>query len=579
MPTDTRSIQIRDYAYELPDERIAKYPKTERDTSKLLLYRNGHVTEDTFRNLPAYLSAGTLMIFNNTKVIRARLHFHKATGALIEVFCLEPHTPADYQLSFAHRRRVTWTCLIGNLKKWKEGRLERHIDIGPKHLVLTAERLGPSGTGHEVAFEWDDDATTFAEVLEACGELPIPPYLNRGTEESDLRTYQTVYSKIKGSVAAPTAGLHFTPRVLQALAERGVELDEITLHVGAGTFKPVKSERIADHAMHAEWIAVNRSSIRRLMDHGGECVAVGTTSVRTLESLYYVGVLIARRPDAEPEELHVPQWFPYEYAAEEGPKLTTMEALQEILGYLDRRGADVLHTATQIIIAPGYKFHVVRKIVTNFHQPQSTLLLLVSAFVGGDWRRIYDYALRHDFRFLSYGDSSLLERREAPADNAQEILPLVDGEGHVVGKATRAECHGADRPLHPVVHLHVFNSRGELYLQRRPAWKDVQPDKWDTAVGGHMAYGETPEEALRRETAEEIGLTDFQAEFVERYVFECPRERELVYVYRVTTDDTPRPSAELDGGRYFPADEIRRLIGTGCFTPNFEQEWTRLFGQ
>lgn len=579
MPVDTRDIQIKDYTYELPDERIAKYPKAERDSSKLLIYRNGEVSEDIFRNLPEHLSAGTLMIFNNTKVIRARLHFRKSTGALIEVFCLEPHTPSDYQLSFGQKKRVTWTCLVGNLKKWKDGCLQRVINVGGRSITLTAERLGPSGTGHEVAFAWDDDEATFAEVLEACGELPIPPYLNRETEESDLRTYQTVYSKIKGSVAAPTAGLHFTPGVLQALGERGVELDEITLHVGAGTFKPVKSERIADHAMHAEWIAVKRSSIERLISHGGECVAVGTTSVRTLESLYYVGVLIRRNPDAEPDDLHVPQWLPYEYAASGERQLTTIEALNEIIGYLDRHGSDTLHTATQIIIAPGYRFHVVRKIVTNFHQPQSTLLLLVSAFVGGDWRRIYDYALGHGFRFLSYGDSSLLERRDPPADNAAEMLPLVTPDGEVTGSATRGECHGPARPLHPVVHLHVFNSRGELYLQRRPMWKDVQPGRWDTAVGGHVALGETPEEALRRETAEEIGLTGFRADFVERYVFDCPRERELVHVYRVTTDDLPQPSAELDGGRYFTAEEIRSRIGTGCFTPNFEQEWTRLFGQ
>ncbi len=407
MHEETKHIQIADYDYPLPDGRIAKYPKAERDTSKLLLYRNGEIGEDTFLNLPQYLPEGALMVFNNTKVIQARLHFHKQTGALIEVFCLEPHTPADYQLSFARTGSVVWTCLIGNLKKWKDGRLEREITVNNKNITLTAERLGASGTGHEVRFDWGDTEVAFSEVLDAIGELPIPPYLNRDTEESDLKTYQTVYSKIKGSVAAPTAGLHFTERVLAVLDERGIERNEVTLHVGAGTFKPVKSEEIAGHTMHAEWIAVRRESIERLLAHGGQCIAVGTTSVRTLESLYYIGVLLHRHPDATAEELHVPQWLPYEYA-EEQEQLSTTEALQEILNYLDRNNLPVLHTATQIIIAPGYKYHIVKTIVTNFHQPKSTLLLLVSAFVGGDWRKIYDYALCDDFRFLSYGDSSVL---------------------------------------------------------------------------------------------------------------------------------------------------------------------------
>ncbi len=409
-PTDDakRHLSISDYDYALPDERIAKYPKTERDASKLLLYRNGQVREDIFRSLPDYLPAGSLMVFNNTKVIQARLHFHKSTGALIEVFCLEPHTPADYQVSFAQTGSVTWTCLIGNMKKWKEGRLERTVTVGAKTLILTAERLGMSGTGYEVRFDWGDGTVSFAEVLDAIGELPIPPYLNRDTEASDLRTYQTVYSKIKGSVAAPTAGLHFTDRVLRALDEKGIERNELTLHVGAGTFKPVKGDDVANHAMHAEWIAVPRRSIERLLAHGCQCIAVGTTSVRTLESLYYIGVMLHDNPAATVDDLHVPQWMPYSYAAALGPKLTATEALQEVLAYMDREHLATLHAATQIIIAPGYDFHIVRSIVTNFHQPKSTLLLLVSAFVDGDWRTIYDYALTHGFRFLSYGDSSLL---------------------------------------------------------------------------------------------------------------------------------------------------------------------------
>lgn len=566
-------IRIEDYNYPLPDERIAKYPLSERDHSKLLLYRNGKVAEDTFVHLPNYLPEGTLLVFNNTRVIQARLHFHKSTGALIEVFCLEPHTPADYQLSFAQRGRCSWTCLVGNLKKWKEGRLERTIHVGEKDIRLTAERGGMSGTGHEIVFEWNDEAVTFSEILESIGELPIPPYLNRDTEVSDLHTYQTVYSKIKGSVAAPTAGLHFTAEVLEALDRKGVERNEITLHVGAGTFKPVKSEEIGEHEMHTEWIAVKRESIERLLAHGGHCTAVGTTSVRTLESLYYIGVLAKRHPNATAEELRVPQWMPYEYACEE-QQLSTIEALQHILDYLDRHQLPVLQTGTQIIIAPGYRFHIVERIITNFHQPKSTLLLLVSAFVGGNWRNIYDYALNNDFRFLSYGDSSLLEPR---CDRAEELLPLVDEEGNHIGTATRAECHNGTKKLHPVVHLHVFNERGELYLQKRPEWKDIQPGRWDTAVGGHVDCGETTEEALRREVREEIGLTHYVPEEVERYVFESARERELVHVFRTVCKEMPRPSDELDGGRFFSYEEIAARLGTGFFTPNFEQEWCRFF--
>ncbi len=405
---DPKHLHIASYTYDLPDDRIAKYPKEKRDESKLLLYKGGAISEDTFRNLPSHIGAGELLVFNNTKVIQARLHFRKSTGALIEVFCLEPHTPHDYQLNFAATRRVAWTCLVGNLKKWKEGRLERQINVGGRTVTLTAERTGVSGTGHEVVFDWGDDSVTFSEVLEAIGELPIPPYLNRETEASDLRTYQTVYSKVKGSVAAPTAGLHFTDSVLSALDAKGVERNEITLHVGAGTFKPVKSEEIGGHTMHAEWIAVKRESIERLLAHGGRCIAVGTTSVRTLESLYYIGVTISRNSEAHADDLHVEQWMPYEYAASTNEPLSTVEALQAILDWMDRNHLPVLQTSTQIIIAPGYEYHIVKAIVTNFHQPQSTLLLLVSALIGEDWRKVYDYALAHDFRFLSYGDSSLL---------------------------------------------------------------------------------------------------------------------------------------------------------------------------
>ena len=415
---ETRHIKIKDFNYHLPDERIAKFPLAERDSSKLLLYRKGEVQEDTFVNLPQYLPEGALMVFNNTKVIQARLHFRKETGALIEVFCLEPAVPHDYVLMFQQTRSCSWYCMIGNLKKWKNGALKRTVTVRGQEIELTVTRGEMHGNSHRVDFVWNSDEVTWAEILDAVGELPIPPYLNRETQESDKETYQTVYSKIKGSVAAPTAGLQFTERVLEALDRHGIDREEVTLHVGAGTFKPVKSEEIEGHEMHTEYICVNKRTIEKLIAHGGACIAVGTTSVRTLESLYYIGVYLETHPDASEEELHVQQWTPYEYAEQTRPQgsepdgrpeaLTTVEALQNILDYLERNELSALHTSTQIIIAPGYTYHVVRMMVTNFHQPQSTLLLLVSAFVHGDWHKIYDYALEHDFRFLSYGDSSLL---------------------------------------------------------------------------------------------------------------------------------------------------------------------------
>lgn len=402
--TDTKHIKIAEYNYPLPDERIAKFPLAERDKSKLLVYDKGIVSDDTFTSLPNYLPSGALMVFNNTKVIQARLHFRKETGALIEVFCLEPAFPNDYALNFQSTGRCSWYCMIGNLKRWKDTPVSRTIEVGGKQLTLTATKGGMKGESHVVEFSWDDDTMTFADVLDAVGELPIPPYLNRETQESDKTTYQTVYSKIKGSVAAPTAGLHFTDRVLAALDVAGIDREELTLHVGAGTFKPVKSEEIADHEMHSEYIVVKRQTIEKLIRHGAKAIAVGTTSVRTLESLYFIGKKLAANPEASEEELHVGQWEPYE----EQQEMPVLDSLKQILDYLDRNGLTALHTSTQIIIAPGYKYRIVRMMVTNFHQPQSTLLLLVSAFVRGDWRKIYDYALAHDFRFLSYGDSSLL---------------------------------------------------------------------------------------------------------------------------------------------------------------------------
>ena len=419
--TDTKHIHISDFNYELSDERIAKFPLQQRDHSKLLIYQHGEVSDDVFLNLPNHLPKGALMVFNNTRVIQARLHFRKETGALIEVFLMEPALPADYEQMFQTTGKCSWLCMVGNLKKWKEGPLMRDFEIKGKALTLSAtmdrnktmEKSG--GTNYWVDFEWDNPEVNFAEILEAVGELPIPPYLNRATQESDKTTYQTVYSKIKGSVAAPTAGLHFTDAVLHDLDQKGVVRDEVTLHVGAGTFKPVKSVEIEDHHMHTEYIVVHRHTFERLLQHDCSVIAVGTTSVRTLESLYYMGVKLAMNPQCTEEDLHVNQWEPYDLPHNEeglvlvdGEPVSVEQSVRNLLDYLNRDGLEALHSSTQIIIAPGYVYKSVKMLVTNFHQPQSTLLLLVSAFLKGDWRKVYDYALSHDFRFLSYGDSSLL---------------------------------------------------------------------------------------------------------------------------------------------------------------------------
>jgi S-adenosylmethionine:tRNA ribosyltransferase-isomerase len=431
---NTKHIQISDYNYSLPDERIAKFPLSKRDQSKLLLYKQGDVSEDVFCNLPKYLPKGALMVFNNTKVIQARMHFNKETGALIEVFLLEPAAPSDYELMFQTTGHCAWYCLVGNLKKWKEGSLKRIVEINGVQLTVCATRKGEHGTSHRIDFEWYPSSSeapascpvSFAEIIDAMGELPIPPYLNRETQESDKTTYQTVYSKIKGSVAAPTAGLHFTPEVLKSLDECGIDREELTLHVGAGTFKPVKSETIEGHEMHTEYVCVHRQTLEKLLKHDCWAIAVGTTSVRTLESLYYMGRKLLLNPDLKEDELHVSQWEPYEAfnlntpsvqpkhserlacSLSETNTVSTAACIQALIDWLDRNETNTLHSSTQIIIAPGYEYKIVKMLITNFHQPQSTLLLLVSAFVNGDWHKIYDYALAHDFRFLSYGDSSLL---------------------------------------------------------------------------------------------------------------------------------------------------------------------------
>ena len=404
--TDPRHIHISDYNYSLPTERIARYPLEQRDHSKLLVYNKGHISQHIFKDIAQFLPEDSLLIYNNTKVIQARLHFRKATGARIEVFCLEPHCPADYQQNFDQRNECEWQCLIGNSKKWKEGALRLELDINGTAVTLQATKHGETETSVIIRFSWNG-GFSFAEILEAAGELPIPPYLNRDTEESDKETYQTVYSKIDGSVAAPTAGLHFTDDVFKTIDARHIERDEVTLHVGAGTFRPVKSTEIQGHEMHSEYICVTRHNIERLLAHQGHCTAVGTTSVRTLESLFYIGLKILQNPDIKEKDLHIDQWLPYD-TADQCTDINSTDALQAILRWMDTNGCNTLHTTTQIIIAPGYKYHIVERIITNFHMPQSTLLLLVSAFVSDDWKRIYSYALDNDFRFLSYGDSSIL---------------------------------------------------------------------------------------------------------------------------------------------------------------------------
>ena len=417
---ETKHIHISDYNYDLPDSRIAKFPVSPRDTSKLLVYRHGEISDDIFYNLPKYLPQKSLMVFNNTKVIQARMHFRKETGALIEVFLMEPAAPTDYELMFQTRGECSWLCMVGNLKKWKEGSLVRTFDVAGSTINFKATMrrdiiyTTSGGTNYWVDFAWDNLQVSFAEILDAVGELPIPPYLNRETQDSDKTTYQTVYSKIKGSVAAPTAGLHFTDKVLAAIDAAGVRREELTLHVGAGTFKPVKSEEIDGHTMHTEYVCVRRDTLQTLLDYDCCAIAVGTTSVRTLESLYYMGVKLEANPDAAEEDLHVCQWEPYEKA--DGTPvdgnlidgITPQKAISNIIAWLDKNNLKTLHSSTQIIIAPGYEYKIVKVLVTNFHQPQSTLLLLVSAFLKGDWRNVYDYALSHDFRFLSYGDSSIL---------------------------------------------------------------------------------------------------------------------------------------------------------------------------
>lgn len=405
MINEVSDIRIEDYDYPLPEERIAVHPLQERDSCKLLVRSgDGALSTRVFRELPGLLPSRSMLIYNNTRVINARLRFRKpGGGASIEIFCLEPVSPADYAVNFASDRSCSWLCFVGNSKRWKSGDLIMPLEIDGISVTLTATRESRQGNASVIRFSWDNPAVTFSRIISAAGVIPIPPYLNRETEPSDSNDYQTVFSHIDGSVAAPTAGLHFTDEVLHAIDKAGMQRRELTLHVGAGTFQPVKSDSIGGHDMHSEFIAVSRDLIAELAVTDRPVIAVGTTSVRTLESLYHIGCLI----HAGEWTGEVPQWYPYDDAR---PRLSRKEALEAVVAALDSDGSSTLIASTRIIIAPGYDFKVVEGIVTNFHQPKSTLLLLVSAFIGGGWREMYDYALAGDYRFLSYGDASLLLR-------------------------------------------------------------------------------------------------------------------------------------------------------------------------
>lgn len=398
-----RHIDINDFDYPLPDERIAKFPLAERSDSQLLIYRNGDLSKSHFRTLAEHLPVGSMLVFNNTRVIRARLIMHKESGARIEVFCLEPHSPSDYERAFAIKGKCEWSCIVGGVKKWKQGFISINFDYEGTPSSLRATLVERGAREHIVRFEWDLDLT-FGQLLEYLGRIPIPPYLNRDSETIDLTRYQTVYSKFEGSVAAPTAGLHFTDAMIEQMRASGFEFGEVTLHVGAGTFLPVKSDNAAEHEMHTEHFEVTLSLLERLLAHECDVTAVGTTSVRTLESLPVLAWRIRQggSPDAERT---IGQWEAYDIAEEYSGR----DVLEELISYMKREGVERLKASTQIMITPlGFRFRIVRRIITNFHQPKSTLLLLVSAYLGDDWRRMYDYALENDFRFLSYGDSSLL---------------------------------------------------------------------------------------------------------------------------------------------------------------------------
>ncbi len=400
MTDNIPAIHISDYTYELPNEKIALYPLSERDQSKLLVWRDGEISESVFAEVDKILPENALLVFNNTRVIHARLIFMRETGARIEIFCLEPHLPSDYQLSFQQTREVEWKCLVGNARKWKQGPLRLEVDLDGETVTLTAAMKEKSGNAFIILFSWDKPVN-FAGIIEGAGKIPIPPYLNRPADESDNQRYQTMYAKIDGSVAAPTAGLHFTDAVLKRLKKKNITMEELTLHVGAGTFQPVKSDQVAEHVMHTETVLVTRHFLQQLLNQRNHLIAVGTTSVRSLESLYWLGLHPERFETGKP--MHVGQWEPYQPE----PVTPASEAVQNLLRLMEANQLEQLAFTTSIIIVPGYRFRLINGMLTNFHQPQSTLLLLVGAFLGYDWKEVYDYALRNEFRFLSYGDSNL----------------------------------------------------------------------------------------------------------------------------------------------------------------------------
>ncbi len=399
--SDYRNIKISEFTYDLPGERIAKYPLPERDHSNLLVWKKGEIGKDVFKNIVNHLSADSMLVFNNTRVIHARLLFRKETGARIEVFCLEPVHPSDHQLAFQQKEKATWKCMVGNAKKWKNETLVRELDIKGKPVELKAKKTNRENNSFSVEFSWTPEFT-FAEIIEEAGILPLPPYLHRKTEPGDEESYQTIYAKADGSVAAPTAGLHFTESVMAMLSEKDIALREVTLHVGAGTFQPVKSDTIEDHSMHHETVIIARRFIEELINNPRKIIAVGTTSIRSLESLYWLGVKLNNQ-ELSPENIEIGQWEPYENEA----AVDVLSALKNIIRFLEHHNLETVRFSTQIIIVPGYRFKLVDGMITNFHQPQSTLLLLIGAFLGSDWKRVYDFALNNNFRFLSYGDSNL----------------------------------------------------------------------------------------------------------------------------------------------------------------------------
>ena len=410
--TDPRTLSINDFTYSLPEERIAKYPLAERDASKLLIYKGGVISDARYRNIADHIPANSLLLFNDTKVVEARLLFQKITGGVIEIFCLEPHEQyPDITTAMQQQEKVLWHCLIGGASKWKHGQiLEKKIIHHSKELLLHARYVGKAGDSFVIELSWNDPNLSFAELLHLFGAIPLPPYIKRDVEPSDAERYQTVYAHYEGSVAAPTAGLHFAESVFRKLKEKNIDKDFVTLHVGAGTFKPVKSATMQDHEMHAEHFTVSKSLIQNLIEHlDKKIVAVGTTSLRTLESLYWIGVKQSA-VDSRQSAVEITQWEVYQNKEQ---AIAPKEALNNLINWMDKKGLDNLTAKTQIMIAPGYQFKIVNGLVTNFHQPQSTLLLLVAAFVGNNWRNVYDYALKNSFRFLSYGDGSLLWRDQA----------------------------------------------------------------------------------------------------------------------------------------------------------------------